>query len=203
MSPRARSAGAIVAIIADAPRGGAPRVAGDSERRPATRPATRCGRRSSPTRAISSTAGMTPILARSRSADAAVRLHLPDLRQLGLDPAVAVRQQPRDAGRRRRRRHDRRREGRPRPVARTVGRAGLRHGAWRPRSDQPLRWTVNCLVCHTAEIDGVAYLGAGTKTFDDLWLGEALKTLTSERWRSVSPRDRGGPRASRPKRTGS
>ncbi len=54
-----------------------------------------------------------------------------------------------------------------------------------PRSDEPLRWTVNCLVCHTAEIDGIAYLGAGTKTFDDLWLGEALKTLTSERWRSV------------------
>jgi hypothetical protein len=54
-----------------------------------------------------------------------------------------------------------------------------------PRSDLPLRWTVNCLVCHTAEIDGVAYLGAGTKTFDDRWLGEALKTLTSERWRSV------------------
>ncbi len=54
------------------------------------------------------------------------------------------------------------------------------------RADLPLRWTVNCLVCHTAEIDGVAYLGAGTKTFDDRWLGEALKTLTSERWRSVS-----------------
>jgi hypothetical protein len=58
-----------------------------------------------------------------------------------------------------------------------------------PRSDLPLRWTVNCLVCHTAEIDGVAYLGAGTKTFDDRWLGEALKTLTSDRWRSVLPGD--------------
>jgi len=58
-----------------------------------------------------------------------------------------------------------------------------------PRSDQLLRWTVNCLVCHTAEIDGVAYLGAGTKTFDELWLGEALKKLTSERWRSALPRD--------------
>ena len=54
---------------------------------------------------------------------------------------------------------------------------------------EPLRWTVNCLVCHTAEIDGVAYLGAGTKTFDDRWLGEALKTLTSDRWRSVLPLD--------------
>jgi mono/diheme cytochrome c family protein len=56
-----------------------------------------------------------------------------------------------------------------------------------PRADQPLRWTVNCLVCHTAEIDGVAYLGAGTKTFDDRWLGDALKTLTSDRWRTVLP----------------
>jgi mono/diheme cytochrome c family protein len=53
----------------------------------------------------------------------------------------------------------------------------------------PLQWTVNCLVCHTAEIDGVAYFGAGTKTFDDLWLGTALKTLTSARWRPVLARD--------------
>jgi hypothetical protein len=58
-----------------------------------------------------------------------------------------------------------------------------------PRADLPLRWTVNCLVCHTVEIDGVAYLGAGTKTFDDRFLGEALKTLTSERWRSILPAD--------------
>jgi hypothetical protein len=58
-----------------------------------------------------------------------------------------------------------------------------------PRAGEPLRWTVNCLVCHTAEIDGVAYLGAGTKTFDDRWLGEALKTLTSDRWRSVLAMD--------------
>jgi hypothetical protein len=49
---------------------------------------------------------------------------------------------------------------------------------------EPLRWTVNCLVCHMAEIDGVAYLGAGTKTFDDVSLGEALKLLTSEPWRT-------------------
>ncbi len=52
-----------------------------------------------------------------------------------------------------------------------------------------LSWTVNCLVCHTAEIDGVAYLGAGTKTFDDKWLGESLKTLTGPEWRRVWPRD--------------
>ena len=51
-------------------------------------------------------------------------------------------------------------------------------------SGQPLMWTVNCLVCHTAEIDGVAYFGAGTKTFDELWLGESLKRLTSQLWRA-------------------
>jgi len=50
-------------------------------------------------------------------------------------------------------------------------------------ADAPLRWTVNCLVCHTAEIDGRAYFGAGSKTFDELWLGTALKQLTNERWR--------------------
>ena len=44
---------------------------------------------------------------------------------------------------------------------------------------------MNCLVCHTAEIDGVAYFGAGTKTFDELWLGEALKRLTSDQWRRL------------------
>jgi hypothetical protein len=52
----------------------------------------------------------------------------------------------------------------------------------------PLRWTVNCLVCHTAEIDGVTYFGAGTKTFDELWLGEALKQLTRDRFGGLMPR---------------
>ena len=46
--------------------------------------------------------------------------------------------------------------------------------------DKPLMWTVNCLVCHTAEIDGVTYLGAGTKVFDDFVLGQALKLLTAK-----------------------
>lgn len=49
-------------------------------------------------------------------------------------------------------------------------------------ADASLLWTVNCLVCHTAEINGVTYFGAGAKTFDDLWLGDALKKLTNERW---------------------
>jgi len=55
---------------------------------------------------------------------------------------------------------------------------GLTHG-------EPLKWTVNCVTCHSAEIDGVAYFGAGTKTFDDKWLGDALKLLTNDRWRPV------------------
>ena len=49
----------------------------------------------------------------------------------------------------------------------------------------PLRWTVNCLTCHTAEIDGVAYFGAGSKTFDDKWLGESLRQLTGPQWRAL------------------
>jgi hypothetical protein len=52
----------------------------------------------------------------------------------------------------------------------------------------PQSWTVNCLVCHTAEIDGVAYLGAGTKVFDDKWLGDSLKLLTNEKWRPILAR---------------
>lgn len=46
--------------------------------------------------------------------------------------------------------------------------------------DRPLRWTVNCMVCHTAEIDGIAYLGAGTKRFDEKWLGQSLRMLTND-----------------------
>jgi mono/diheme cytochrome c family protein len=52
----------------------------------------------------------------------------------------------------------------------------------------PLKWTVNCLVCHTAEIDGVTYFGAGTKVFDDKWLGDALKLLTGQRSRQLLTR---------------
>ena len=52
---------------------------------------------------------------------------------------------------------------------------------------QPLRWTVNCLVCHTAEIDGVTYFGAGTKTFDDKWLGDSLRSLTGPQWQRLMP----------------
>jgi len=54
---------------------------------------------------------------------------------------------------------------------------------------RPLSWTVNCLVCHTAEIDGVAYFGAGTKTFDDKWLGDSLRALTRPEWLRLLPRN--------------
>lgn len=64
---------------------------------------------------------------------------------------------------------------------------GMAPNAGAPGDGQTLQWTVNCLVCHTAEIDGVAYLGAGTKTFDELWLGESLKRLTSDEWRRLAP----------------
>ena len=53
-----------------------------------------------------------------------------------------------------------------------------------------LKWTVNCLTCHTAEIDGIAYFGAGTKTFDDKWLGESLRSLTAPEWRGLLARNR-------------
>ena len=52
-----------------------------------------------------------------------------------------------------------------------------------------LRWTVNCLTCHTAEIDGVTYFGAGTKAFDDKWLGASLRSLTGPRWRGLLMRN--------------
>jgi hypothetical protein len=58
-----------------------------------------------------------------------------------------------------------------------------------PDKQAPLSWTVNCLVCHMAEIDGVVYFGAGTKTFDEVWLGDSLKKLTGQTWRSVLLRD--------------
>jgi hypothetical protein len=58
-----------------------------------------------------------------------------------------------------------------------------------PNPGEPLSWTVNCLVCHMAEIDGVVYFGAGTKTFDEVWLGEALKKLTRPDLRPFLLRD--------------
>ena len=45
-------------------------------------------------------------------------------------------------------------------------------------AERPVSWTVNCVICHTAEIDGVAYFGAGGKTFDEKRLSDTLKLLT-------------------------
>ena len=69
------------------------------------------------------------------------------------------------------------------------GMAPNRAGADPANGGGSLRWTVNCLMCHTAEIDGIAYFGAGTKTFDDKFLGDALKLLTSDPWRSLVSHD--------------
>lgn len=48
-----------------------------------------------------------------------------------------------------------------------------------PDPGKTLGWTVNCLVCHSAEIDGVVYLGAGSKVFDEKAITDALMMLTS------------------------
>lgn len=47
-------------------------------------------------------------------------------------------------------------------------------------SDQSLVYTSNCLMCHMAEIDGVAYFGAGNKIFDEKKLVDmAIKATNS------------------------
>ena len=58
-----------------------------------------------------------------------------------------------------------------------------------PRPDRPLSWTLNCLACHTAEIDGVAYFGAGNKALDEMVLGNAAEKLTDLRQRSSAAID--------------
>ena len=47
-----------------------------------------------------------------------------------------------------------------------------------PARDRSLSWTLNCLACHMAEIDGVAYLGAGNKALDEMMLGKAAEKVT-------------------------
>jgi len=53
---------------------------------------------------------------------------------------------------------------------------------------QPLSWSVNCLACHMAEIDGVAYFGAGTKVLDEKVLADTVKMVTSSTGRYRLPR---------------
>jgi hypothetical protein len=54
-----------------------------------------------------------------------------------------------------------------------------------PDPAQPLGWTVNCLACHTAEIDGVVYFGAGSKVLDEKMLADTVKLVTSQAGRRV------------------
>jgi mono/diheme cytochrome c family protein len=48
-----------------------------------------------------------------------------------------------------------------------------------PDAGKPLSWAVNCLACHTAEIDGVAYLGAGGKVLDEKVLADTVRLVTA------------------------
>ena len=50
---------------------------------------------------------------------------------------------------------------------------------------RPLAWTANCVTCHTAEIDGVVYFGAGGKVLDEKLLKLAVLGLTDARWRTT------------------
>jgi hypothetical protein len=47
-----------------------------------------------------------------------------------------------------------------------------------PAPGAPLAWTVNCVACHSAEIDGVVYLGAGGKVLDEKGLVETVIEVT-------------------------
>lgn len=60
-----------------------------------------------------------------------------------------------------------------------------------PAPRQPLGWSINCLACHMADIDGVAYFGAGTKVLDERILADTVKMVTSSAGRYRLPR--GGP----------
>jgi hypothetical protein len=56
-----------------------------------------------------------------------------------------------------------------------------------PAAGQPLSWSINCLACHMAEIDGVAYFGAGTKVLDEQALADTVKLVTSSAGRYRLP----------------
>jgi hypothetical protein len=58
-----------------------------------------------------------------------------------------------------------------------------------PDPSQPLSWTVNCLACHTAEIDGVVYFGAGTKVLDEKALADTVRLVTGAGGRQTLSRD--------------
>jgi hypothetical protein len=74
----------------------------------------------------------------------------------------------------------------PWPENRVVAVYGM---APNPFPDHLLSWSVNCLACHTAEIDGVAYFGAGTKVLDEKALADTVKLVTGSRGRLRLRRD--------------
>ena len=47
-----------------------------------------------------------------------------------------------------------------------------------PAPGRPLSWTLNCVACHMAEIDGIAYFGVGNKTLDEKMLGDTVERVT-------------------------
>jgi hypothetical protein len=58
----------------------------------------------------------------------------------------------------------------------------------KPAAAGPLSWTVNCVACHMAEIDGVAYFGAGGKLLDEKQLVETVMQVTGPMGRTRIPR---------------
>ena len=48
----------------------------------------------------------------------------------------------------------------------------------RPAATHAGGWTRNALACHTAEIDGVVYFGAGTKVLDEKVLADTVRMVT-------------------------
>jgi hypothetical protein len=64
-----------------------------------------------------------------------------------------------------------------------------------PDPGRPLGWTVNCLACHTAEIDGVVYFGAGSKVLDEKMLADTVKLVTGRVGRRLLRSDEADGRA--------
>ena len=131
---------------------------------------------------------------RGRAPEGVVRFHVRDLRSVSVDPAVPLRRQSGDPGRRGRRRHDRRREGRTRAVARQRAGSGIRDGAERGRATparRALRSAGPSIASSATRRKSTASRTSARapKLFDEVWLGEALKRLTADQWLARLPRN--------------
>ena len=115
-----------------------------------------------------------------------LRLCLRGLQEFRLGAAGVARGQLADPGRPGGRPRHRERPCRTGPLAGEPVGGGLWDGA-EPRPDQPPGWSINCLACHMAEIDGVAYFGAGTKLLDERILADTVKMVTSSAGRYRLP----------------